>query len=950
MTSYIILAIEALLPVIFAVVFYLLDTKTSFGKINYWVKQVIYGIVFGAIAIFGTEYGIPMNGAQVNTRDAAVLAAGLFFGGPAGIIAGLIGGLERWIAVAWGIGTFTRVACSVSTALCGFVAALLRQYLFERRYPTWLMGLAAGTVMEIFHMTMVFLTNLNQMDKAIVVINSCMTPMVIANGVSVMIGSFVLRAISGQSVSVFKRDSIKITETVQRWLIVVIIIALVVSSLFIVELQNQSSNNEIEKYLRLACEDTENDVEDAIERAIKESALTIAKKVTPENINDVAKEYDVSEINIVNVVGIITASTNPDYFGFSFNTGEQSREFLKLLNGVEYISQEYGPIAYDASVSMKYAGVATKTGFIQIGYDAECFQSLVESKVTNSTANTHVAENGFIVVIDEKNFIISMPKFIDTKVMGYAHLLGQFSKDEMPPENEVFSLNILGTPYYGRYHKKEGYTILAVMDANEAATRKDIATHANNFMEVLIFAVLFILIYNLIQQVVVKQIRQVTRSLRKIAEGDLNEVVTVRSNEEFAALSDDINSTVDTLKKYANEAAARIEADLTMAKSIQASALPSIFPAFPQRFDFDIYATMDPAKEVGGDFYDFYMTQDNLIHLLIADVSGKGIPAAMFMMRAKTQLQSLTKAGRPINEVFSTGNTALCEGNDAGMFVTAWQGGVNLDTGLVEYANGGHNPPVVKRANRGFHYLNSKVNLVLAGMPDMPYTKQEFRLYPGDTLFLYTDGVTEATNANNELFGEDRLLDALNSKEFTDMKDLCISVKAAVDKFVGDAPQFDDITMVAFKFNGQQENGEVILEQKKIIAVPAKIDALDGLMKFVDENLELLDCPMKVQTQIDVAVDEIFANIVSYAYDSGEGDFVVEMYPCKENLGVVLKFIDTGKPYNPLTHEDPDITLSAEERGIGGLGILMIKKTMTKVEYEYENGRNILTITKHFAE
>ena len=948
MDSYIKLAVATILPVIFAVVFYLLDTKTSFGKINYWVKQVIYGIAFGAVAILGTEYGIPMNGAQVNVRDAAVLAAGLFFGGPAGIIAGLIGGIERWIAVAWGIGTFTRVACSVSTALCGFVAAGMRRFLFDGTYPNWVMGFASGAVMETFHMTMVFLTNLDNTEKAISVIKSCMFPMIVANAISVMIGSFVLRVLSKQRVSVFKRDSVKITDTVQRSLIIVIVIALVLSGAFIVELQSQSSDNEVEKYLRLACEDTENDVNDAVESAIREVAYNVSKDLEETDINEVAARYGVTEINDVNDKGVIINSTNPDYFGFDFHSGEQSAEFLKLLDGEYYLSQEYGPIAYDATVFMKYSGIATKTGFIQVGYNAQGFQRLIESRVQSATANTHVGEKGFVVILNDMNIIVSQPKFVDDRSISYTYLLGQFSDEEMPAENEVFDLTILGTSYYGRYHLTNGYTVLAVMDANEAALRKDIATYASNFMEVLIFAVLFILIYNLIKQVVVKQLRKVTGSLRKIASGDLNEVVTVRDNEEFATLSDDINSTVNKLKEYIDEAAARIDADLAMAKEIQLSALPAAYPTYQNRKDFNVYARMDTAKEVGGDFYDFYLTHHNEFNFLIADVSGKGIPAAMFMMRAKTQLQSLTKAGKPINEVFTTGNNALCEGNDAGMFVTAWQGGINLDSGLVQFANGGHNPPVLKRANGQFEYLKNKVNLVLAGMPEMPYAKQEFRMNPGDILYLYTDGITEATDAHNELFGEDRLLKALNSKEFTSMQDVCDTVKAAVDEFVGEAPQFDDMTMVAFQYNGPEDDEEVILKDKKVITVPAKVAALGDLMQFVDENLEQMECPMKNQTQIDIAVDEIFANISSYAYESGEGDFIVEMYPCKETRGVKLRFIDTGVPYNPLTHEDPDITLSAEERGIGGLGILMVKNTMTKVDYEYTNGKNILTLTKHF--
>ncbi len=200
--------------------------------------------------------------------------------------------------------------------------------------------------------------------------------------------------------------------------------------------------------------------------------------------------------------------------------------------------------------------------------------------------------------------------------------------------------------------------------------------------------------------------------------------------------------TVAALKRYIDEAAARIDKELEFAKNIQSSALPSVFPAFPQRKDFDIHATMHTAKEVGGDFYDFYITDGNILNFLIADVSGKGIPAAMFMMRAKTQLKSLTESGLSMDEVFTRGNNGLCEGNDAGMFVTAWQGGLNLETGLVSFANAGHNPPLVKHKDGSFEYLKSRAGLVLAGMEGLKYKEQELNLSAGDIIFLYTDGVT----------------------------------------------------------------------------------------------------------------------------------------------------------------------------------------------------------------
>lgn len=278
--------------------------------------------------------------------------------------------------------------------------------------------------------------------------------------------------------------------------------------------------------------------------------------------------------------------------------------------------------------------------------------------------------------------------------------------------------------------------------------------------------------------------------------------VDVRSNEEFASLSDDINTTVDTLKCYIDEAAARIDKEQEFARKIQHAALPSVFPPYPKREDFSIYASMDAAKEVGGDFYDFYMLGEDKLAFLVADVSGKGIPAAMFMMTAKTLIKGFAETGLEVNEVFTQSNAKLCEGNEADMFVTAWMGILDLKTGVLSYANAGHNPPALRSRDGDYAFVRSRPNLILAGMDGVQYRKHELQLRPGDELYLYTDGVTEAQNLSNELFGEQRLLSSLNEAKGMSVEEICKKVKADVDIFAGAADQFDDITMLSIKWNG----------------------------------------------------------------------------------------------------------------------------------------------------
>ena len=554
------------------------------------------------------------------------------------------------------------------------------------------------------------------------------------------------------------------------------------------------------------------------------------------------------------------------------------------------------------------------------------------------TENRHVGQTGFILISNRNDTIVSGPKGMVGTSLGFQDFeLDKSSAEPMTP----FSFTYGEIAYRAMYADVEGFMMVGLMPMSEVYQLRNIAMYANTFMEILVFAVLFAMIYMLIRKVVVKNLQRVNDSLVKITGGNLDEVVNVRSNAEFASLSDDINSTVATLKHYIDEAAARIDKELEFAKNIQSSALPSVFPAFPQKKEFDIYALMDTAKEVGGDFYDFYMTNDKTLNFLIADVSGKGIPAAMFMMRAKSELKGRTETGMPVNEVFINGNNGLCEGNDAGMFVTAWQGNIDLDTGHVNYANAGHNPPVVKRADGTVEYLRGKVGLVLAGMEGVPYKPQEFDLNPGDMLYLYTDGVTEATDKDNQLFGEDRLQASVAAYAGNDPRELCEAVKRDVDAFVGDAPQFDDITMVALRFDGQKAYPSIHFDEASIEDIPAVTEFLEG-------ELEKLGCSMKTVMQMNVALDEIYSNIVKFAYGKGKGPATVTVTDRPDKGMVSVTFTDEGTPYNPLTQQDPDVTLSAEERGIGGLGIYIVKNTMDDLQYKYENDKNIFTITKKY--
>lgn len=251
------------------------------------------------------------------------------------------------------------------------------------------------------------------------------------------------------------------------------------------------------------------------------------------------------------------------------------------------------------------------------------------------------------------------------------------------------------------------------------------------------------------------------------------------------------------------ESTARIGTELNLAKRIQADMLPNLFPAFPDREEFDLYASMDPAKEVGGDFYDFFMIDDDHLGLVIADVSGKGIPAAMFMMFSKNIIANNAMLGKLPAKALEDANNSICKNNSEEMFVTVWLGILEISTGKVVAANAGHEYPAIKSADGGFELFKDKHGLVVGGMEGLGYREYELQLEPGSKIFVYTDGVPEATNADEEMFGTDRMIGALNADPGAAPKQILKNVRSAVDDFVKDAEQFDDLTMLCLEYRGK---------------------------------------------------------------------------------------------------------------------------------------------------
>ena len=460
-----------------------------------------------------------------------------------------------------------------------------------------------------------------------------------------------------------------------------------------------------------------------------------------------------------------------------------------------------------------------------------------------------------------------------------------------------------------------------------------------------------ILYYYYIRRILVRPIRTLNNDTEKLVREQMedldsfaNQVHTGDELEElgtaFEYMTHELSAYIKNLSLVTAEKE-RIGAELNVATQIQADMLPRIFPAFPGRKEFDVFATMDPAKEVGGDFYDFFLVDDDHIALVMADVSGKGVPAALFMVVAKTLIKNHAQQGESPAEILKNVNEQLCEGNEAQLFVTVWLAIIEISTGRGVAANAGHEHPVLSRADGQYELVTYRHSPAVATMEGLRFREHAFELHPGDRLFVYTDGVPEATDAENQLFGTDRMLAVLNRNLSAAPEELLRAVREEIDAFVGEAPQFDDITMLCFCYTG------VTGPDAKELTLDATVENLSQVLAFVDEELEALDCPLKTQMQIDVAVEELFVNIAHYAYTPEIGQATVRVTASKAPRSVTITLIDRGVPYNPLAKPDPDVTLSAEERQIGGLGIFMVKKSMDDMQYAYRDGRNILSLTKN---
>lgn len=541
-----------------------------------------------------------------------------------------------------------------------------------------------------------------------------------------------------------------------------------------------------------------------------------------------------------------------------------------------------------------------------------------------------------------------------TCLLGYHEEYMENGKEEVekiykqnPPEEISFENDdVYGyiASAYSPLFNSEGEPVAVVgADVYVPDMKEDIVSSLLVIIAAIIVIILMavFIFFNFVRKKIVNPIytlHDVSKNVVDNLEAENNLHIDIKTGNEIEELADSFERMYAEVKSYISRLSAvtaekeRIGAELDVATRIQASMLPCIFPAFPERDEFEVYATMDPAKEVGGDFYDFFMVDEDNLAVVVADVSGKGIPAALFMVIGKTLIKDHTTSGKDLGTVFTEVNQLLCESNSEELFITAFVGVLNLKTGNFRYVNAGHEIPFIAKKNGEFKPYKIRAAFVLAGMEGIQYKSGEMQLEPGDKLFQYTDGVTEATDKDNQLFGMERLEKTLAKLADKTPAEILEGVKADIDEFVGDAPQFDDITMLCLEYRGMPDESKT---------VDLSLDNVGPLTEFVESNLQSKGASPSTVIKMNIALDEIYSNIVKFS-----GATYVKISCGVKDGFAYLHFEDDGVYYDPLQKEDTDITSSADEREIGGLGILMVKKSMDKMEYEYKDSKNILVLAK----
>ena len=616
-------------------------------------------------------------------------------------------------------------------------------------------------------------------------------------------------------------------KTFLKWLFFFIVAAFIVTLGISFYIQTRHAHQNAERIILLKIEDashllrisSENVKE--IEETTKNNALIKARIFArliqldqtalknTKKFDAIRKLLDVDELHVSNEKGILTNCIPKRYEGYDMHWAEQSSAFLPALTDSSFeLAQNIRGKGINSFEKFQYVGVARrdKTGLVQIGYKPDRLINAMKWIDLRELADSfRIGKTGFLLVYHDK-----------TLINGQARSKLGIKADSLRI-GELFCITINNTKYLGYARRINEFLYAGFIPQNEifmSRTNLMIFFIITNFF---LFTLVFILVSFLLQKVVISGILKINHSLDLITQGNLNERIQVDNTEEFTALSKGINATVTALKAANQEMAAKIDSELRLAKMIQTASLPNETTPFPLRHEFGIYGITEPAETIGGDFYDYLLTDEDHLTFLVADVSNKGIPAALLMMKSKTLFENLTVSNLKVNEILSQANDLFCHQNsETAMFVSLLICQLEISTGKLMCANAGHCPPIFKKENKPFEFWHIPSGLALGILPDQKYVATTFHLKPEDQIVLYSDGVVNAINGNEEPFGEDRLLNALNNPL---MQDLDVSQFPGVfnnilSRYTAGLEQADDITILNFVYHGPNEenNSETDLQ------------------------------------------------------------------------------------------------------------------------------------------
>jgi serine phosphatase RsbU (regulator of sigma subunit) len=767
------------------------------------------------ILILGILTALSMTAtlAACNIQDIIPLCAVLLFGPVIGL-GTVITSSIIYCLISPAFEDLTPYIAIISLFLSATLGILLRRHIFNAKTPYWWHGLFLGNFTATFHLLILLWVYIDYLQIAYDFIATYAVPMMGISAVCTMlVFLFVPRSKKDNPFSFAHKKLL--ARQFQKWLLACMIIGFAITCLYSFVAQTRFSQDGTRIELRTDLDGVREDILAQTKIDLINIAKLTQKRVMPtadipeservayyqQQLDFLLTTYNLTEANIITKQGIIIASTHPDFIGYNMYNGVQSAQLMAQIKERGYAAQDLLPTASDASMERQYVVLSLDNGdLLQVGYSREEYEKRFASIIKSFSSNIHVGKTGHVLITNADQVVISdyTPEY-EKKKLAADDSATNFTDN---PENTIFTSTIHGEYCFCMYETLKGYHLLAYIPYKEVMAARNMAVYMTILMQIFLFTSIYFIIYFLIKKLVVDNMFHINEALNKITKGNLDIKIQIHSSAEFESLSQDINTTVTTLKQYIADANARIDQELEYARIIQTSALPTRFPPWPDLKAFDIYAESYPAKEVGGDFYDFFLLKEKLV-FIIADVSGKGIPAALFMMKAKAQIKSRLELGGSLTESFKQINQSLCENNETNMFVTVFAGILDYHTGELQYINAGHNKPLIGH-NGCYHWLEGRSGMPLAALEKAHYKLFTTQIQHGDIIYVYTDGITEAENESSAFYGNKRLFQILNSSPIIQEQNLCnlmSFIVADVKKFSGSAEQADDITMLAVKLN-----------------------------------------------------------------------------------------------------------------------------------------------------